>query len=269
MGLERFYNMKKTTAGIVVALCGFCGTIYGGSQVSYSQAAPAPAPFTWTGFHLGVFGSYTHGQFEPELNLSGTFNQIPPIIKNGLESRGSADFDSDGGGVGGLIGFDYQLGKWVFGLEGAGEYLWSRESRDTGAFILGVGVPPLDMRTSFKTHYLFTVAPRIGYACGRFLPYVTGGLAVGDLEWSQTVRDLSDPGTHLGDSRSETNVGWMVGGGLQYALTNHWSARVQYQYVDLGSAGFDSQVSNSPDFRSHHSGSLTEHNASFALIYKF
>src|SRR5437870_10642114 len=134
--------MKKTTAGIIVALCGLCGTIYGGPQLSYSQAAPAPAPFTWTGFYLGAFGSYTHGHLDPEVNLTGAFNQIPPV-KTGVESRGSEDFDSDGGGLGGLIGFDYQLGKWVIGLEGAGGYLWSRGSKDTGAFVLVEGIPPV------------------------------------------------------------------------------------------------------------------------------
>jgi len=113
------------------------------------------------------------------------------------------------------------------------------------------------------------MAPRIGFACGRFLPYVTGGLAVGDLEWSQSVRDLADPAARLTGSTSETKAGWMVGGGLQYAMTNHWSARVQYQFVDLGSASFDSRVSNSPQFRSHHSADFTEHNATFALIYRF
>jgi len=259
--------VKKIITGIVVAWCGFCSTIYGGSQI-YSEAAPSPASFTWTGFHLGAFGSYTRDHVEPDLTLGGAFNQIAPI-KSGLESRGSEDFDSNGGGLGGLIGFDYQLGRWVIGLEGAGEYLWSRGSSDTGAFVLGTGVPPLEVRTSFKTHYLFTVAPRIGYAWGRFLPYVTGGLAVGDLDFSQSVKDLVAPAAHLGGSTSETNVGWMVGGGVQYALTDHWSARAQYQYVDLGSVGFDSQVSNAPQFRAHHSGALTEHNASFALIYKF
>src|SRR5438105_14194619 len=127
--------MKKTIVGIVAALYPVCGTIYGGPQPSYSEAAPAPAPINWTGFHLGVFGSYTHDQVDPQLSLGGAFNQIPPI-KSGLESRGSKDFDFDGGELGGLIGFDYQLGNWVIGLEGGGGYLWSRESTDTGAFIL-------------------------------------------------------------------------------------------------------------------------------------
>jgi len=61
----------------------------------------------------------------------------------------------------------------------------------------------------------------------------------------------------------------MIGGGLQYAFTQHWSARVQYQYIDLGHADFNVRVINSPDFRSHHDASLIEHNASLALIYQF
>src|SRR5436190_4403099 len=134
---------------MVVAWCAFSGTLYGGPAAFYSEPAPSPASFTWTGFHIGVFGSYTHDPIDPELSLGGTFNLIPPAIKNGLQSRGSEDFDSDGEGIGGLIGFDYQLGKWVIGLEGVGGYLWSRGSRDTGAFVLGVGVPPLEIRTSF------------------------------------------------------------------------------------------------------------------------
>ena len=155
--------MKKTTAGIIAALCVFCGTMHGGSEVTYSQAAPSPASFTWTGFYLGAFGGYIRDHAEPEVNLTGAFNQIPPV-KTGVESRGSEDFDSNGGELGGLIGFDYQLGKWVIGLEGAAGYLWSRGSKDTGAFVVAEGIPPVDIRTSFKTHYLLTVAPRIGYA---------------------------------------------------------------------------------------------------------
>src|SRR5713101_3940302 len=129
-----------------MAVCAFCRTIHGGPQAFYPEPAPSPASFTWTGFYLGAFGSYTRDQFDPELSLGGTFNLIPPAIKNGLQSRGSKDFDSDGGELGGLIGFDYQMGKWVFGLEGAAGYVWSRGSTDTGAFVLGAGVPPLDVR---------------------------------------------------------------------------------------------------------------------------
>jgi opacity protein-like surface antigen len=164
---------------IVAASCIVSGAIFAGPpQVTHRETAAAP--FTWTGFYLGVQGGYTHAQVDPQLSLGGSFSQIPAPITDGLESRGSQDFDYDGGTLGGLAGFNYQFGQMVVGLEGSGSYLWSRDSRDTGAFLLGQGVPPLEIRGSFKTHYLFTVGPRIGYAFGRVLPYITGGLAVGD-----------------------------------------------------------------------------------------
>jgi outer membrane immunogenic protein len=223
----------------------------------------------WTGFYVGAFGGYTRTHVDPQLSLSGGFDQIPSPITNGLESRGSEALDFNGGELGGLIGFNYQLGQVVVGLEGAGGYLWSRDSRDTGAINFGQGVPPLEVRSSFKTHYLFTLAPRIGYAFGPVLAYVTGGLAVGDLDWSQELHDLADPATRLGRHITQTNAGWMVGGGVEYALTSHWHARMQYQYVDLGTGDFNSEVTTSPDFLSHHNVAFTEHNATFALIYKF
>jgi opacity protein-like surface antigen len=61
----------------------------------------------------------------------------------------------------------------------------------------------------------------------------------------------------------------MVCGGVQFAMTDHWSARLQFQYVDLGSVGFDSHVSVTPEFRAHHEMNFTEHNATVALIYQF
>ena len=261
--------MKRSLFTIVV-LYALVSAIYAGPpQPIQAKAMVAPAPFTWTGFYLGVQGGYTHAQVDPQLSLGGGFTQLPPLITDGLESRGSQDFDYDGGALGGLAGFNCQFGQVVVGLEGSGSYLWSRDSTNTGAFVLAPGVPPLQIRSSFKTHYLFTVGPRIGYAFGRVLPYITGGLAVGDLEWSQELHDLADPSTRLGRRITETNAGWMVGGGAEYALTNNWHARVQYTYADLGSAEFDSFVSNSPALTSHHTAGLTEHNASFALIYKF
>jgi outer membrane immunogenic protein len=260
--------MRKSAIAIVAVLVVFCRPSYGGPQPSYSKEAAPPVPVSWTGFYLGVSGGYTRGQVEPELTLGGAFNQLPPL-KSGIESRGSEDFDFDGGQAGGVIGYNYQFGNCVIGLEGAGSYLWARDSTESGAFVLASGVPPLDVRTSFKTHYLLTVAPRIGYAFGPILPYLTGGLAVGDLEFSQSIRDLADPASRLTGSTRQDKLGWMIGAGLQYAITGHWSARLQYQYVDLGSAGFDSHVPSTPIFQAHHEVNFTEHNATAALIYKF
>ncbi len=66
---------------------------------------------------------------------------------------------------------------------------------------------------------------RLGYAADRFMPYITGGLAVGDIQ-------ASVPGFA---GANTTNAGWTVGGGIEFAIAGHWTAKAEYLYVDLGS----------------------------------
>ena len=77
-----------------------------------------------------------------------------------------------------------------------------------------------------KNNWLGTVRGRVGYAWDRVMPYVTGGLAVGDIEANQ----LGFAGVH------DTNVGWTVGGGVEAALAGNWTAKLEYLHVDLGTS---------------------------------
>lgn len=238
-----------------------------GKEMKEVAPAPAPSCFNWSGFYVGGFGGYKRSNVDLDLILSGSWS-VAPHGRDLAEAAGSGDLDNDGGEAGGLIGYNYQWKCWVVGLEAAGGYLWARDSKDSGT-IFSTDAEPLHVRSAFQTHYLFTVGPRIGYVLGRWLPYVTGGLAVGDLEYEQ---ELAFPGIDVreGGHHTRTNAGWMVGGGLQYALTSHWALRSQYQYIDLGDIDFDSQFGTivGPGL-SHHQAELTEHNVSFAIIYKF
>jgi len=80
---------------------------------------------------------------------------------------------------------------------------------------------------SSKLDYFGTVRARLGYAFDRVLPYVTGGLAWGNNKI-----------TANGVSQSNTSTGWTAGAGVEYALTNNWTARAEYLYMDLGKSGF-------------------------------
>lgn len=255
-------------------LCAFCSFTYAGSE-SYSskemkQVAPPPPPCpNWTGFYAGVFGGYKFGDVDTDLSLGGDWN-FHPGSRNIVEAHAPGDLDTDGGELGGLIGYNYQFAnRCVVGLEAAGGYLWLRDSDGTGIFHTPA-TGDFDITTSFKTHYLVTIGPRIGYAFCKWLPYVTGGLAVGDLELFQQIRS-HDYYFQESGSQTETNAGWMVGAGLQYAITAHWSARVQYQYIDLGDidVGQKSRPGGFGNFVASSEASLREHNASFAIMYKF
>ena len=257
--------MKKATLTLVISFA-FGALVYAGSE-QYSgkemkQVAPAPPECpNWTGFYIGGFSGYKFGVIDPRLSLTGAWGDMSAVT-----SRANHDLDTSGAELGGLIGYNYEWNKWVLGMEAAGGYLWLRNSTSTGTFDAPGG--NYNIGNSFKTHYLLTVGPRFGYAFCRWLPYVTGGLAVGDLDFSQTFFS-SDFFGQLRDSVNETHAGWFVGGGLQYAITDHWSARVQYQYIDLGDVGFKYTNAANTDYITKGSASLTEHNASFAIIYGF
>jgi outer membrane immunogenic protein len=251
---------------------------YSGKEMKQVATTSPPECPSWTGFYIGGFGGYKFSNVDTDVDLTGLWDTVFPSGRDTIEGRQPRDLDNSGAEAGGLLGYNFQFGNWVIGGEAAGGHLWARDSRDIG--LIRVPDDLLDayeLSNSFKTHYLVTVGPRIGYAFCRWMPYVTGGLAVGDLDYSWGLKNLGEPGLSIFSFRerghvSETNVGWMVGGGLEHALTNHWHLRAQYQYIDLGSVDFNTAAvgaGSATDFTGRHETSLTEHNASLAVIYKF
>jgi len=235
------------------------------------QVAPAPPPCpNWSGFYVGAFGGYKFASVDQTLELNGAWDTVSTRERDPLQVEGSGDLDTSGGEAGGLIGYNFQWNNWVLGLEAAGGYLWLRDSSAIN-FAVGGTSPTYEVDASFKTHYLVTVAPRIGYAFCHWMPYVTGGLAVGDIDYSQEIINLSlTPHFIEGGSVNDTRAGWMVGGGLEYALSDHWHLRGQYQFIDFGEASFDSSTDLSGfTYTGVHKVELREHNASFAIMYKF
>lgn len=114
---------------------------------------------------------------------------------------GSSDARFIGGGQ---IGVDYQFGpSWVMGLEA--NYSAMANSNFT----------------TFGNRALGSVTGRIGYAFGPALIYAKGGYA-----WADTRRSFG-----FGDGGRD---GYTVGGGLEYMFAPSWSAKVEYQYYELG-----------------------------------
>jgi outer membrane immunogenic protein len=112
------------------------------------------------------------------------------------------------------------VGSWVWGLEG--DLDWAR--------IHGSSGPIAGVNYDSYLHWLGTVRGRVGFAFDRFMPYFTGGLAVGDVKGAIT----NPPVTIL--SGTNTQAGWTLGGGVEYAFTPSLSGKAEYLYVDLGSS---------------------------------
>lgn len=165
---------------------------------------PAKAPayyepyYNWTGLYVGINGGGAFGNSD---------------LSNVL---GSTSYDVNGGMAGGTIGYNWQVGRLVYGLEADGD--WSG--------LKGSTTNALCVSCETSNPWLATARGRIGYAFNRVLPYVTAGGAFGDVK-------IARPG-FAGDT--DTRAGWTGGGGVEFAINGPWTAKVEYLYADLGSA---------------------------------
>ncbi len=157
-----------------------------------------PPAWTWTGFYIGVNGGGGWGRSD----FSAPF--------------ATGSFDTSGWLVGGTLGYNYQMGPAVLGIEGDIDY-----SDISGS------APCAGTTCETRNNWLSTVRGRLGYSFGQFMPYVTGGLAVGDIKSS-----IAGIG-----SATETKAGWTVGGGVEAHISGPWTAKLEYLYVDLGRGG--------------------------------
>jgi outer membrane immunogenic protein len=127
---------------------------------------------------------------------------------------GIDNFDISGGLIGGTVGYNWQFGQVVVGAEG--DIDWSS--------IKGTTVVRCAPGCSTRNDWVATARGRVGYAFNRFLPYLTAGLAVGDI--NATV-----PGLPAG---STTKAGWTVGAGVEAGIVSNVSVKAEYLYFDLG-----------------------------------
>jgi outer membrane immunogenic protein len=195
--MNRYLSLFASVLGLALSI----GTA---SAADLSRPPPTKAPpyvppyYNWTGFYIGVNGGGGWG--------TSNWSPLP------------GSFNTSGGLVGGTIGYNWQFGQWVWGLEGDGD--WSDIKGNTTGTALSCGVGPCTTQNDF----LATVRGRLGFAADRWMPYITGGLAIGDIKVSNPIA----PGV------DQTNAGWTAGGGIEFALASNWTAKVEYLYVDLG-----------------------------------
>ncbi len=186
-------------------------------------APPPPLPvFTWTGFYAGVQAGYEFGRSTAlaTSNLTGA----------GLAANGSSPNGVVGGGHVGYLystqslpflgrAFGNGLAAGVVGIEGDVNGADYRRTYALGGFTDGT-----------RENIEGSVRGRLGVAVDRALFYATGGVAFGGLRnaYTNTV-------TGGLDSISRTRVGYTVGGGVEYSITNNVSLRAEYRFTDFGS----------------------------------
>jgi outer membrane immunogenic protein len=186
--------------------------------------APAAMPaYQWSGFYVGANLGYGRSDADwanRESTPSATFFDSLPgdILSNGMA----------GAMGGGQIGYNYQSGRWVLGIEAvlAASAIKGNQISTTGA---------ADDQFEARIKSLLLATGRLGYAWDNFLVYGKAGIAVANIRAS--VTDNAGPTTGAG-SDSHWRGGPAVGLGIEYGITPNLSFAVEYDYIRLSAASY-------------------------------
>ena len=204
----------------------------------YSKAPAVAAVYDWTGLYIGTNLGYSWGRGSTDGSVTGTRTVNGPLVAvttlPAVPLSGRADVNGFVGG--GQLGYNWQFGTWLAGLEGDIQFSNERASGDVCTI---AGCPPGSavFTRDYKLDWFGTARGRIGFLpAERILLYATGGLAYGGFSGSSWTLPLN-VGTW-----SHTQAGWTVGAGVEAALGSNWSIKFEYLYMDLGHVGGSSAV---------------------------
>jgi outer membrane immunogenic protein len=207
--------------------------------------APPPPPiavYNWTGFYVGLNAGGAWNDTRDNVYPTGCFID-PAVLCGGALTNNPLRSDSvrlSGSGFtgGGQVGYNWQSGKFVGGIEGDINYLGINDgssiNRPLAAPLVGNYIhsetDKLQWFGTFRGRAGFTVTPS-------FLVYATGGLAFGGVKSASATSFAATTDTYAG-TLDETRVGWTVGGGGEWMIAPKWSIKAEYLYVDLGKTGY-------------------------------
>lgn len=199
-------------------------------------AEPGATAYNWTGGYVGGQIGYGFGSAD-------------------YVYSGSSDYDysnNPDGFLGGIYaGYNHQFAnKVVLGVEA--DIAWG------GLKDSALAPGDSDFSATTKIDLTGSARLRLGYAMDRLLPYVTGGVAFGKFSF-----DEYEDGGFYG-SADESLVGWTLGIGAEYALTDNWTLRGEYRYADYGTRDFVTQP-----VEEEYSADIKTHDIRFGVAYKF
>jgi outer membrane immunogenic protein len=227
---ESKYRGREWLMKTVLASFAVVGLLIGGPGLAADlpvRGFPIPPPllFTWTACYAGFSGGGGWGHKE---------SADPSAIITLAASVPLVTIDPTGWLVGAQAGCDYQFSpNWVAGI---GATFSGGSIKGHSAFPIPSGSPGDLATVTARIDAIATITGRLGWAFGRYLLYAKGGLAWEDEQFSAvgTFRGLGSPFDLEGPS---LRLGWTVGAGFEWAFSDFWSLRIDYDFYDFGNGG--------------------------------
>jgi len=236
---RRGAKMKSTFLAVAM-LFGLASGAAGADAV-IDEVIVVDTAYNWSGVYVGAQVGYAWGDSELELPDDPVTSNPEP---NGILG-------------GAYLGYNAQLANGiVVGVEA--DFAFADLHDSDGLFGPG-GVPLGDQAFEVEVNWSAAVRARLGYAAGRFLPFIAGGVAFADVEHE----GFSAPDASVGGG-NDTFVGWTIGAGAEYAFTDNLIARAEYRYTDFGSEDY----AETDNFAAHRVD-LKTNDIRLGISYKF
>jgi outer membrane immunogenic protein len=233
--------------GVAVAALTAVGAVAAqAADLPTRKEAPAPVfvppPFTWTGFYIGV----NAGGLWPSGGRNASILDSNPLTTAFVSAGFPGGLGSQSAGFigGGQAGYNWQTGAFVLGVETDFDgSTVSKSFNNVGTPFVGAGALTGDFLTvngKNSLTWLGTTRGRVGFVAtpdNRLMIYGTGGVAYGGGNSQFSVFDATT-GSIFSGNPSSTRVGWVIGGGVEYAITNNITIKGEYLFADLGSSKF-------------------------------
>ena len=222
--------MKSTI--LTAAVCLMC--ISGARAADMPlKAAPAAPPPTWTGFYIGINGGGAWGTVNPHAVDVGPDSFFAGANVPAVVAGASQSFNTSGALAGGQIGYLFQSGTAIFGVEASFDWTNLRGSASNGPTVYPVTPPStFSWNLNAKADWVAMLTGRLGIDMGSWYPYITGGAAVTDLKYNTTYIDTFYPSVSV-NNFSKTSLGWVLGAGAEARFWEHWMVRAEYLHMEF------------------------------------
>jgi outer membrane immunogenic protein len=195
----------------------------------YAKAPPiVAAVYDWSGFYVGVHGGGVWGDRR--------WDETAPIGLFGFSAPLHGKTNLSGALAGGQIGYNFQSGPLVFGVQGDVAWTDAKSDGPCNTTFPPPGAPGAAYRCAAKADWLASATLRGGYSWDRALVYIKGGGAWMNEKYQFGRGEPVTAPFFPFFSNSDTRSGWTVGAGFEYAFLSNWTGFIEYNYYDFGTA---------------------------------
>jgi outer membrane immunogenic protein len=235
-------NIKKIFG--IAALATLITTPVFAADMPLKAPAPVAPAWSWTGFYLGINGGGVWSR--DHLTSVPADPGTTACLAAGACPRDYGGSTGTSGEFGGQAGYNWQVNNILLGIETDAQWTNSRSSAAVALGNVGTGFVPFNGTATSKLDWFGTTRARLGFiAAPQWLFYATGGVAYGSISRTWTA-NFPTTGQAVAGTDRQGAVGWTAGLGTEWMFAQHWSAGVEWLYMQFESRSFGATGSASP-----------------------